>query len=132
MKLSDAKWLSIFTPVGWAILGLSVVAILIVLWLFVTGPQRAHEEAAKASAQAISASSRTSASKDAIGVVVGAEKRTEEIDTQSKESRDEIQHAPGADAPVNPAVGDAGRRAVCLRESSRRLPACRKLLDAHP
>lgn len=43
-----------------------------------------------------------------------------------------ITAAPGADAPINPDLNDAGRRGLCDYAAYADDPSCARLLDAHP
>jgi hypothetical protein len=117
--------------VGWAIVGLAAAAVLIIVGLFwLQG--RSHNAAVVAKAGGTIAEGQATAGRDAVGVVVGNADRQDETDKVTQGNRDDILSQPGAQAPLDPAVGYAGRRAVCLRKSARGLPACKRLLDAHP
>lgn len=120
----------LLSPLGWLVVGLAAAAILMVggmLWL------QAHDrdKAAPIKAGRIVAEGQAAAGRDAVGVVVGNADGQAAIDKTTQGNRDDILSQPGANVPVDPAVGDAGRRAVCLRKSARDLPACKRLLDAH-
>jgi hypothetical protein len=119
------------SPLGWLVIGLAAAAILMVggmLWL----QKHDRDKAAPIQAGRIIAEGQAAAGRDAVGVVVGNAEGQAATDKITEGNRDAILSAPGAQAQVDHAVGDAGRRSVCLRRSARDLPACKRLLDAHP
>ncbi len=61
---------------------------------------------------------------DAIATVGAAQRRDETISTITEENDRAIKSAPGADAPVDPAVAAAGRRGLCRYAANRGKPEC--------
>jgi hypothetical protein len=123
---------ALLTPAGWTIAGgVLIVIVAVLLWL-VTAPARHRQAAAEAHAGVVVAQGQARAASDAVGVVSKAGEREAQIDQTTRENHDAIVSAPGAEAPVDPGVGDAGRRAVCMRRSAHSDPACQRLLHAGP
>lgn len=133
MNLRD--FTRIATPTGWASIA-AVGAIILILavggWWMLTEPGRQRAAANLAGASQVVSDARAASGADAVSVVTKNAASEREIDQQSTENRDAILNVPGASAPVDPAVGDAGRRAVCLRKSARCLPGCVRLLGPCP
>ena len=61
---------------------------------------------------------------DAVGTVGDVGDRASTSDQLTRENADDIRNAPGADAPVDPAVHAAGLRALCTRAAYRGRPEC--------
>lgn len=120
------------TPAGWAAAGLVLLMLLASAWWLATEPGRARARADEAQVQAVQAQSQAAAGRAAVAIVTASAARDAATDRQTQENRDAILAAPGATAPVDPAVGAAGRRAVCLRQSARRLPQCQPLQPPRP
>lgn len=112
--------------------GLLILALLFGGWWVLTEPGRQRARAAQAGADAITAQAGQKAAGDAVGVVVERGKAEDQIDRTTKDNRDAILSAPGANQAVDTGVHDAGRRALCLRDAYRSSAACKRLLDAHP
>lgn len=66
----------------------------------------------------------TASGKDAIGTAVEAGKRETESEALTRTNEREIRAAPGANDPINPASGLAGRRALCRRAAYVNTPRC--------
>ncbi len=62
--------------------------------------------------------------RDAVGTVGAQQAAEAATDAVTRENDRDIRNAPGADAPVDPAVRDAWLRSVCRRASSRLDPKC--------
>lgn len=90
-------------------------------WASWSSGQTAKTEA-KLSANQVEAA--TASGKDAVNTVGAVGQTEDKIDLTTRENRDEIYSAEGADAPVNPAVGDAGLRGLCRRAAYRDHPDC--------
>ncbi|MDQ0462645.1 hypothetical protein QO010_000393 [Caulobacter ginsengisoli] len=120
------------SPAGWAIGAALALTMLAAGWWLITEPGRARARTNLAAAEAIQAQGQAAAGRDAVAIVTASAARDAATDRQTQENRDAILAAPGASAPVDPAVGAAGRRAVCLRHASRRLPECQPLQSARP
>jgi hypothetical protein len=123
---------NLLTPAGWAVAAALALAVLLAGGWLITEPGRARARAALAKAEAIQAQGQAAAGRDAVAIVTAASGRDAATDRQTQENRDAILAAPGAANAVDPAVGAAGRRAVCLRQSARRLPECQPLQPARP
>lgn len=120
------------TPAGWAAAALVLLLLIASGWQLATEPGRARARAAQAQVQAVQAQSQAAAGADAVAIVTASAAQDAATDRQTQENRDAILAAPGASAPVDPAVGAAGRRAVCLRQSARRLAECQPLQPPRP
>lgn len=121
------------TPIGWAIsAGAAVVVVLILVWVFVWGPQHRAREAVEAKVGAVTATEDAKAASDVVGVVVGQGKSESEIDATTRKNDADIRGATGASNVVDPGADLAGRRALCMRHAYRSSPACKQLLDPHP
>ena len=66
----------------------------------------------------------TESGADAVNSVAGQGAREDEIDALTRENRDEILEAEGADAPVADDVNAAGLRALCKRAAYSSRPEC--------
>jgi type II secretory pathway component PulM len=108
------------------------LTVLVAGWWLITEPGRARARAAQAVAEAIQARGQVAAGRDAVVIVTASSARDAATDRHTQENRNAILAAPGASAPVDPGLGAAGRRAVCLRQSARRLPECQPLQPARP
>lgn len=116
------------TPINIALGGIVGVAVLVAIWFVFIEPGRAAQREAEARVAAAAAQSRATSAAEAVNRV--AERAEDEAltDQATRENRDAILSSPGARAPVDPGVDDAGRRAICLRQSARCTPGCVRLL----
>ncbi|WP_298699177.1 hypothetical protein [uncultured Brevundimonas sp.] len=122
----------LLSPTGWAV----VLAVVCIIALLATCARDARRDAQRAHQAAEIAAglteARTQAARDAGLIRDGAEARDAAIDNLNRRNTDAIQSAPGADQRLDPAVTDAGRRALCLRDATRGDPACRELFQPRP
>lgn len=116
--------------------GLAVLAAVLLVaagaYYFVTGPQRAHAQAAQANADANAATGTVQAAKDALKITVDTQALHGRIDVITKENTDAIRNAPGAAAPVDAALHGTGLRALCLYDAYHDSVACHALLNPDP
>jgi hypothetical protein len=116
--------------------GLAILAVLLLgaadVYHFVTGPQRAHAEAAQATADANAATGAVQAARDALKITVDTQALHGRIDVATKESTDAIRNSPGASAPVDPALHATGLRALCVYDAHHDSVQCHAMLDADP
>lgn len=126
-----ASILHIFPARVW-IAGAVVVAIVVTVMLLAYQRDRAATEAAKARSAAIVAEGQAKAASEAAEAVAANAERRADSEDLTRTNRDAILSTDGANAPVPGAVGDAGRRALCLRHASRNDPACVELLKPRP
>lgn len=70
--------------------------------------------------------------KDAANTVDKNGQDAAKTDEETRKSNDTILKSPGAKTGLDPALDDAGRRAVCMRESAKHLLECQQLLQSHP
>ena len=120
-------WTRALSPIGWAAVIASVCAVAAIVW-FVTADSRHRHDAAVARTEGALAASHNQSAADAIQTTVDAAKRDAATDAQTRENADEIRHAPGADAPVDPRATDAGLRGLCVRAAYRCSAQCVQLL----
>jgi len=112
------------------IAGLAVLALVLLLAAFgwhewrVTRTAKAEARLATGQAGAALASGRDAA--NMIGNRMDADAAT---DTVTRENDHAIRTAPGADAPVDPALRDAALRGLCRRAAYRHDPKCLQHAD---
>lgn len=101
------------------------VAALAIWWLVatLTGGKRAKVEA---NLNANVAGAAVESGKDAVNTVGTQQASEAAIDAATIQNAVTIHSAVGADAPVGPAVGNAGVAAICRRASARNDPKCAK------
>lgn len=99
---------------------------------FVTAPSKARQEAAVAQATATTADAGMKSAQDALKITVDTQAVTGRIDVVTQGNRDAILAAPGASEALGTDLHDTGLRALCLRDTYRLQPACKRLLDADP
>lgn len=88
----------------------------------------ARTSAAKARLGAAQGKAATESGKDAVNTVATAGERERAIQDTTETNDADIRAAKGADAAVDPAARDAGRRALCLRPGYRDSRECIELL----
>jgi zona occludens toxin (predicted ATPase) len=96
------------------------------------GAAQAKHDIVQAQGQTAISNAGAAAGKDAIPVITNNYYSQRASDTKSQENRNAILQAPGAAAPVDPALAAIVRRAICLRASASGLPECRELLGVRP
>ena len=115
------KWLeSNLRSIAMIAIGCAVIAILLLLSQC-EDSRRAAREADLNRGQGQAA---TESGRDAVGTVGAVAGRQAETDRTTRENENEIRNAPGADAPVDPAVGRAGRDSLCRRAAYRGSAEC--------
>lgn len=88
----------------------------------------AKQEAAAAKVDASLSDARAQSGKDAVEAVSNLGAREAGIEQTTRENADAIRSAPGANAPVDSGVDDAGRRSLCRRAAYRDSEQCKRLL----
>lgn len=106
-------------PLGWAVGALIVV--LAAWWGYSALTRDAKTEARLGRNQAEAA---LEAGRDAVETTSGQAKAERADDKLSEENEDAIQSAPGADAPVDPALRGAALRSLCKRRVYLNHPKC--------
>lgn len=118
------KFLQNLTPLGrWVVTGV-LLALLLAGFLLVLawrGQATAKVEARLANNQAQAALDSGADAVSAVGAVGAAEIR---IDVITRENERAIRTAPGADAPVDPAIHAAGIASLCRRAANRGRAEC--------
>lgn len=114
-----------------AIAAIILIALAIVLALF--GWQQ-WQSARNAGREMRVATGQASASiangRDAVATVGAAQTRETTTDQVTRENADAIRSAPGAAAPVDPRVRDAGLAGLCRRAAYRGDPKCLRFATA--
>ncbi len=106
-----------------AILGL---VLFFVLRSCMTKDARTETAAAKVDAQLSDA--RAASGADAVGTVGNAAAREDQVQDITRENDVAIHSAPGADAPVDPALGSVARAGLCRYAAYRDSEQCKRLL----
>jgi hypothetical protein len=126
----------LLSPAGQTVvvIGLSVVALLLVMlaWWALASHQRHKQEVAQEAAAAKVAPYQGKAQAQATDAVASQTDREITNAADTARNHDAIIHAPGAQAPVDPGVDDAGLRALCLRRTYASQPQCVRLRQADP
>jgi hypothetical protein len=85
-----------------------------------------HNRAAQSRVEASQAQSAAESASDAINTVSRSDEASRASEEQSRQAERDIRAAPGADQAVNPAVRDAGLRALCKRSTYANDPRCKR------
>lgn len=128
MKISELR--KYLTPEGYIGIGVVIVFLVIMglgLYWFITAPGRAQTEAATARAGATMADARTQAAQEASDVRIENEQYASKTDAVTEKNRNEILSKSGASSAVDRDVAAAGIRAICMRDSARNDPECKRL-----
>lgn len=115
------------STIGKIVAGLALVVI--VLGLFqVRSCHLASQRAAETRLQRSQTEALGNSAQDAIGTVRASGEAERESEELTRTNEKEIRDAQGADAAVDPAVRDAGLRALCRRPAYRDTERCRLFL----
>lgn len=117
-------------PVAIAVLAL-IAAILIALAFMLSRCGHNNRERAQSRVNSGQAGAFANSAADAVEVQQNAAARERASDDLSRTNEEEIRHANGANAPVDPAVRDAGLRSLCKRAAYRDSRGC-KLFKSAP
>jgi hypothetical protein len=110
---------------------LVIGAIALLLIAFgVTQCQNAQNSGREARVSEEQAEAGSNSAADAIGAVEAVSGRNTATDDLTRENADAIHNAPGAAAPVDPAVRDAGLSGLCRRAAYRDSPDCLQFTPA--
>jgi len=105
-------------------IAIAMIALLIAL----VGPAACRKlsgEAARARLGEASAAAASRNGEDAVTTVGAAARREQQSDALTRNNEKEIRNAHGADAPIDPAVRDAGLGGLCRRPAYRDDQRCR-------
>lgn len=108
-------------------ISLFVIGAAALLWFFFIRPDAALKSAATAKADRTVAEAQTQAAQDTVKIIVERGEAVATIQKRTEETNAEIKSAPGASQEIDPALHDAGLRALCLHDG-RREPTCAVLL----
>lgn len=114
------------STVGLVITGLSV-CLLIAAFLWLQSCQRERSLEAQGKVDRGQQGALQNSAGDAVNTVAGVAENQMASDELGRRNEEEINNAPGASDPVNPAVRDAGLRSLCRRPAYRHDPRCRVL-----
>ena len=98
------------------------------LLLAIAGPaacRKLHSEQVRARLGEEQARAATRSGEDAVATVGAAGHREQQSDRMSEDHEKQIRKAPGASAPVDPAVRDIGLGSLCERAAYRDSERCR-------
>lgn len=121
-------WLTgkaLFGVARWAWGMIALIALLLALWGLYgafTAKPKAEARLGKNTTEAALQSGS-----DAVATVGAAAQRDQAADDLTRSNADDISHAKGADAPVDPAARDAGLRSLCKRAAYRGDDKCVQL-----
>jgi hypothetical protein len=102
------------------------LAILLLLGIFeVRSCQLAKQHAAQARVDQGQAGAMQNSATDAVAAQGQANANEQASEALTRTNDQEIRHAAGADAQINPAVRDAGLRSLCRRSAYRDSQRCR-------
>lgn len=103
---------------------IAVLAIVIVGWMFRETIALALQGHSKARLSAVQAKAAAQSARDAIEATGAVSARSGASDALTRENENAIRAAPGAAAPVDPALRDAGLLGLCRRAAYRGDPKC--------
>lgn len=107
----------------WMLVGLIVIVGL--MSFTVRSCDKRRSQAAQERVEDAQASAATNSAADAIGTVSRSGEATAASEQMTRDNERNIRNAQGANDAVNPAVRDAGRNALCLRDAYRNHPDCK-------
>lgn len=109
----------------------AIAAALAAVFIFgVTQCQNARVAGKKAAISADQTEAMGASAADAIAAVGDVSERAADSDDLTRENADAISNAEGADAPVHPAVRDAGLSSMCQRAAYRDSQQCLQFTPA--
>jgi hypothetical protein len=106
-----------------------IVGALLIVGLLIFGVRQCEQRrnaASQARVEQSQAGAAQQSAKDAIEAVGASAARETASEAMTRENEANIRAAEGADAPVNPAVRDAGIAALCQRKAYANDPRCRR------
>lgn len=124
------RFIRSLTPAGlWVLAGvLAALALGTVLLWNAWGAASTAKTEAKLGANQTGAAIASGA--DAVATLGQSARAEAATDSITRENDRAIREAPGADAPVDPALRDAGLRSLCRRAANRGKPECLQLAPA--
>lgn len=96
----------------------------VVIWWFLTEPGRQAQKAVNAKGGQVVAEGSAQMAGEAAKETIDLARRQAERDQLSKDTENAIRNTPGAAAPLEPGLRDAGNDRLCLRAAYRNDPAC--------
>ena len=123
LQAFNALGLAVRLAIGAAVVGVIALA----GWYVFLRPQQAAQQAATAKTETIAAKAETGAAKDTLRIVVDRQAAEVRIIRTTEENTNAIMAAPGANAPLDPALHAAGIRALCVRDGASDVQ-CRELV----
>lgn len=114
------------SPLGWVAVAIAALALVAVVYFVFVKPGQDREAAARARAGEIFAGAQGRSSDAATGAVAELGERNLDRAELGRQNREDILNAPNAGDDAG-AAGDAGLRALCLRDSYRDSPRCVRL-----
>jgi Flp pilus assembly protein TadB len=113
-----------------AIIVAAALAVLVV-WAAFHFWQKSRSQGAQARVEHEQTQALSNSANDAVATVARSGEASAASEALTRSNEQEIRHAKGADAPVDPAARDAGLRSLCRRAAYRGSERC-KLLEPGP
>jgi hypothetical protein len=117
---------------GAILLLILVVLLILMTWLWLGESRRRSVETATARSQAAVATAGSGLAAAASTAVDANHQAALRSETLSRENQNAILNAPGADAPVDPALRDAWLDGLCRRAAYRDHPRCASVRPRDP
>lgn len=102
----------------------AALALYVVFFAVLSIVRHNAHQAAETKVEGAMSGARAKAGTDAGRIVDDAHAAQTASEDLTRKNADEIRKAPGADAPIDPRLNDAGRRGLCNRPAYRGRPEC--------
>jgi hypothetical protein len=112
-------------------IAVGVILLVVAVGFTVRSCDSRHNKAAQSRLERAQGDARANSAADAVSTVAASGEAAAASEAQTRANEKDIRDAEGSTAPVNPAVRDAGLRALCVRAAYRDSERCR-LFRAHP
>lgn len=114
------RFLKSLTPIAWIL----IVALLLAILFGVRQCQNARNLGTESRVSRSQTGAALDSGADAVGAAGAVSGRNSQTDQITMENADAIRTAPGADAPVDPALDRVARDGLCRRAAYRSDPKC--------
>lgn len=104
---------------------LGAILLIIAVGLFVRSCDKRKSQAAQTRLERAQSEAQANSAADAVNTISRSGEAQAASEAMTRENEKEIRNAKGANAPVDPAVRDAGLRSLCRRAAYRDDPKCR-------
>jgi hypothetical protein len=106
-------------------IAVGILALVLVVGFGVRSCDKRRAMAAQARVERSQADAAANSAADAVNTVARSGEAQAASEELTRKNEEEIRHAKGADATVDPGVRDAGLRSLCKRAAYRNDPKCR-------